>query len=182
MQLAELIELMGKGADELVGKGAEILKYIAEKGPDKRELRRHWSSRTVWKQVRRLESQGWMVWQDDKYQATDHGLYTLVGSLIHSGYSAAAILRIVKIAASKFPDGATMRAYGRLREPGKRNMKEIVLRELEKPNAFLVCRTNAEGQVASLYSVICRPEDLRVSKRGHGRGWHKVFPTNPHSG
>jgi len=159
---------------ELIGKGAEILNYIAEKEPDKRKLRLRWSSRTIWKQIRRLENQGLIVWQDDNYQATDQGLYAL--ALAWAPRSRAAVTRIVKIAIRKFPDGATVQGFGSLSKIGQPNLKERLMRDLEKPNTFLVYRTKAKGEIAWMFSTNRGPEDFRISERVHGR-WRRVhFP------
>lgn len=165
---------------ELIGKGAEILQYVAEKEPGTQlELRRHWSSRTVWKQIRRLQSQRLVVWRDEKYQATDAGLYNLVSHSLDPYRIGAPVKRYVKIAARKFPSGATMRVFGAmLKSVGKRNMKEQVMQFLEKPNALLFCRTDAEGQVAWIFWTTKRPENVRILIRRYG-GWHRVhMPSN----
>jgi len=131
-----------------VGKGGEILKCLAEDGPCTQYYlreKKHWSSRTVWKQIHRLERDRLIHRTAEGYEVTDHGFYMLI---VESRRSAERI-SLLKKAIAKYPNGATQSTLGWMLEkpPPKHDMEKMAIEYLRKPNIFLLCRTDKDGKI-----------------------------------
>jgi len=129
----------------LVGKGAEILRYIAENEPctqyDLRQ-RKEWSSRTVWKQVHRLERYKLIQRKKEGYEVTDLGFLLLFVAL------QAVPVKILEKAVRKYPGGDVDTVLGGILK-GRRAppIEETVAEFLKKPDSFILCRTDTEGKL-----------------------------------
>jgi DNA-binding Lrp family transcriptional regulator len=151
-----------------VGKGVEILTAIALDGPcTQYHLRenKHWSSRTVWKQTHRLEEDGLIRRIPKGYEVTDFGFYVLVPSSM----TAEIRKRLVTKAIARYPDGQTQKAFGYLLQKtrGKIGMEKELIEDIRAPNAFVVCRTDADGRIVWLFrgSHAVDPETGRFGYR-----------------
>ena len=163
----------------LVGKGAEILKYIAEKDRPCTEYdlrkKKEWSSRTVWKQLRRLRGNKLVKRTKQGYEVTDWGFCALIPALKGSKWR-----EILEIAVRKYPGGEADKIFGgMLRKRRKVDMEKIVEGFLKKPNVFLLCRTNTEGKITWAFPYWPAVDletgrfNVRVLKKSHGK-WQEI--------
>jgi hypothetical protein len=149
---------------DLIGKGLEILKYIAENEPctqyAAREASPGWSSRTVWKQFNRLETDRMIQRTSHGYQVTDWGFSVLIPRLKRSEMK-----KILQMAIEKYPGGHTERQFGALlrQVQGKVDLERKVGEYLKKPNIFLVCRTDKKGRIAWTF-LTCPALDLETGR------------------
>jgi len=92
---------------EPIGKELEILEHIAMHGPcSQYALRRKWSSRTVWKQVHRLERERMITREKHGYESTDGGFFELV-----KRSTVPTSKQLMKAAMQKFPNGRTAKFF-----------------------------------------------------------------------
>jgi len=167
-----------------VGKGVEILKRIAEhearNEPCTEYLLRQsqsWSSRTVWKQIRRFRREGLIERTKLGYGVTDLGFLFLIPALESRQERRLMLERAV----AKYPRGSTDKAWGSLLTHDiKVDLKKELMFQLKKPNVFLLARTNMEGKVTRLwfFRPAVDPETnkciLKLQARKHGEKWRTV--------
>ena len=136
----------------LVGKGREILKTIAAEGPCTQYYirgKKLWSSRTVWKQIRRFAEDGFIHRTVDGYELTDHGFYELIS--VTALTSASEARTLLAKAAAKYPEGETQKTLGWMLKPRpKIDMEKQLMEAVRKPNVFVLCRTDVESRIARL--------------------------------
>ncbi len=136
----------------LAGKGAEILKTIAMHGPCSQYFlrgKKHWSSRTVWKQIHKLEEDGLIHRSVSGYEVTDRGFYVLIS--VTALTSASEARTLLTKAAAKYPDGKAQKNLGWMsKPPPKRDMERTLIEYARKPNVFVACLTDVNGKISSL--------------------------------